>query len=162
MGAILRVRGILGTGLAWAVAWAPIGAAAGAFAWYRFTRQLPADVAVSPVVFLPLPTVAFAAFGAVSGAVFAITLAITERRQPLNDLSIRQTACLGALGGLTFPGIVLSQASAGLPMSALLISVGLGAGLGAGSAAATVAIARLGSIGEAEGGRVAEVRRPAT
>ncbi len=141
MGFLRRIRGILGTGLAWALAWAGVGIAIGVYAWLR----LPTAPRVSPLVFFPLPVAVFTVFGAVSGAAFATTLAVAERRRSLDDLSVRQTACWGALGGLLLPTVMVGQASVGLPPTAVVTMVGLGMALGAGTAAGTLLLARRGS-----------------
>ena len=138
MGILSRARGILGTGLTWAVAWAPVGVAVGIYSWLR----LPTDPGASPLIFLPLPIAAFATFGAISGATFATVLAVAERRSSLDELSMRQTAAWGALGGLLFPAMLVAQTSTGSPVEAAVTIVGLGAALGASSAAGTLCLAR--------------------
>jgi len=138
MGILSRIRGIVGTGLVWAVAWAPVGIAVGIYAWLR----LPTDPGVSPLIFLPMPIAAFATFGAVSGAAFATALAIAERRSSLDALSMRDTAAWGALGGLLFPILLVAQTSVGSPLAAVVTMVFLGAAMGASSAAGTLYLAR--------------------
>jgi hypothetical protein len=125
-----RLRGIIGTGLTWALAWAPLGALFVAFTVDR------------------TPLARYVVFGAINGAIqgflvggsFAAVLSMVERRKRLEDLSLGRVAAWGALGGLLlgvpfslFFGTPLVSADAALTYF-----------LAAGSASGTVALARRG------------------
>lgn len=89
-----RLRGALGTGLTWAVAWAAAGIAIGASSllfpglWQGFFQVFDA----------PLPALAVPGFFA--GLFFAVVVSVAARRRRLEDLSLRQIATWGALGGV--------------------------------------------------------------
>jgi len=146
---IKRIRGILGTGITWAIGW---GAT---FVGLRLV--------LSPGHFTGLAALAVSGmgFGFVAGSSFAVILSITERRRSLHQLSLRRVALWGGIGGamlalLAAPRVI----GAGLPLnvlvSAYLIPLGLTGLLGAGFAAGSVAIARKGdqSLIEGDGGSV--------
>ena len=84
-GLLRRLRGIIGTGLTWAVGWAGIFAVAG-------------------VIFgagsVPGVAVVFGFTGLVAGGAFAVILSIAERRHRLEDLSLWRTALWGGFGGI--------------------------------------------------------------
>jgi hypothetical protein len=84
-GLLRRLRGIIGTGLTWAVGWAGIFSVLG-------------------VIFgagsIPAVAVVGAFTGLVSGGAFAVILSIAERRHRLEDLSLWRTALWGGLGGI--------------------------------------------------------------
>jgi len=84
-GLLRRLRGIIGTGLTWAVGWAGIFSVLG-------------------VIFgagsVPGVAVVFGFTGLVAGSAFAVILSIAERRHRLEDLSLWRTALWGGLGGI--------------------------------------------------------------
>ena len=88
-----RIRGVIGTGLTWAVGWA--GVVTGAVA------LLGVDLGALPGVAL------YQAIGGFfAGAGFALVLSIAERRHTLEELSLPRVAAWGAIGGLLAHGIV--------------------------------------------------------
>jgi hypothetical protein len=112
-----RVRGVVGTALAWAAAWAIPGLLAGVPLWILA--------------------------GAISGAGFAVVFATAERQRRLEDLSLKRMAAWGALGAvvsaaLATPLLVVLTGGA-LEIVPFLAAVTV---LGAGSAVGTVAIAK--------------------
>ena len=82
-------------GMLWAISWAFGGVAIGAAS--LVTPWLPWD-AFFRVYDAPLPTLAIPGF--VGGLLFAGVLRVSARRRPLRDLSTRQFALWGAIGGL--------------------------------------------------------------
>ena len=116
-----RLRGIIGTGLTWALGWAGLFGVAGAiFGAYS------------------IPRLAFIGgfMGLIVGGSFAVILSITERRHSLEDLSLWRTALWGGLGG--FLVAVVFSGSGGLIWS-LVTTMAL---LGTVSSAGTVAVAK--------------------
>ena len=96
-----RLRGIIGTGLTWALGWAGLFGVAGAiFGAYS------------------IPRLAFIGgfMGLIVGGAFAVILSITERRHSLEDLSLWRTALWGGLGG--FLVAVVFSGSGGLNLVA--------------------------------------------
>jgi hypothetical protein len=116
-----RLRGIIGTGLTWALGWAGIFGVAGAiFGAYSVPRL----------------ALVGGFTGLIAGGAFAVILSITERRTTLEDLSLWRVALWGGLGGF----LVAAAFSGG---GGLIWSfVGTMAFSGAVSSAGTVAIAR--------------------
>jgi hypothetical protein len=89
---IRRLRGILGTAVAWGLGWSAIA--------------LPIFIAVVPGSTLfgrVLPALRMASYagmaGAVSGASFAVLVLVLERRRTLTAFSTRRAALWGALAG---------------------------------------------------------------
>lgn len=125
-----RLRGSVGMGLTWAVAWAITGVLIGASSlvltflpWERFFSVFDA----------PLPALAIPGFFA--GIFFSTVLSIAGRNRRFEDLSLPLFTGWGALGGAIFGGILAAIA---FPFGAVLF---LG-GLSALSAAATLVVAR--------------------
>lgn len=92
--ALRRVRGIVGTAVTWAVAWAIGGILIGVSSlvlpflpWDGFFRVFDA----------PLPALAVPGFFA--GALYASIVGIVARRKKFHELSMRSVAIWGALGG---------------------------------------------------------------
>lgn len=137
-----RVRGALGMGLTWAVAWAVggllIGVASFLFPLDWFFRVFDA----------PLPALAIPGFFA--GAFFSVVLGIAARRRRFNELSMSRFVAWGALGGvlLTLFPIALVAVGLATPASDGRFWQGLAVVaapfilFSAGSAAATLLIAR--------------------
>jgi len=80
-----RVRGAIGMGVTWAVAWSAAGAVP------RWVFGVETDA--------PLPLI-FGVFGLVAGLVFSGVLALTERRRTFDQMSLPRFAGWGAAGGL--------------------------------------------------------------
>lgn len=121
-----RVRGALGMGLAWAVAWFGAG-----MALLLVVGPDAADV--------PFP-LGFGMLGFFAGVAFSGVLGLVEGRRRFDEMSISRFAAWGAVGGALFAAIFV--AAAGLGGQALLV---LGPVFGSASAAcasATLALAR--------------------
>src|SRR5262245_19822214 len=102
-----RLRGVLGTALVWAIVWCLAGSAiiAPAVWWYGKTHdEGPASFGeILLAVMMNL-----SAWGAVSGAVFALLLAIAERRRTVNELSMGRVVGWGPIGGAALPLIAIA------------------------------------------------------
>ena len=135
-----RLRGIIGTGLTWAVGW--VGANA----------LLGIATGVPLAFFLPLSMTAFAQ-GFVAGGAFATILSIAERRHTLDELSLKRVALWGGIGGMiiVLPAIPY-MLSFGLPLSRIFVPVVIDGLIGAGFASGSVALARQGDAKLLKGG----------
>lgn len=119
-GLLKRLRGIIGTGLTWCVAWGGLFATAGL---------------VGAGNFVPGLAMTGAFLGLVGGSAFAVILSIAERRHNLADLSLWRVAFWGALGG-----VLMALAFGGGNL--FLDFVAFMAVSGAVSSAGTVAVAK--------------------
>lgn len=142
-----RARGVLGIASVWAVAWLPIGLLLGLVGYWR-EGPINIDVARPPGHFLShmanslgLWTLA----GAVSGASFAVILAVAERNRALSSLSIRRLAIWGGIGASLVPAALLALEALQYTYtgwwSGATVIVAIAAALGAGSGAATLRLA---------------------
>jgi hypothetical protein len=142
-----RLRGILGVALLWAVAWLPLGLLLGLYSYWRegpmdFDASWPPGHFFSHVGWF----LAFwATAGAISGALFALVLAIAERHRTLRDLSTRRMALWGALGSVLVPAVLLAITARDFVYSGWwqesALTLLLAGGLGAGTAAVTLRLA---------------------
>jgi hypothetical protein len=123
-----RLRGLVGTGLTWAVGWAAIAMAIGlVVGWLDPDSIDPGEGPLRIGSILGL-------VGFVSGVGFGLVLAVAERRRQLADLSVIRAALWGALGAAALPLLTSME------NSTLLNVCPLGALFGA----ASVALARRG------------------
>ena len=141
-----HLRGALGMGVTWALAWAAGGLAIGAASvllpwlpWDRFFRVFDA----------PLPALAIPGF--IGGTLFSTVLGIAGRGRSIDEISVGRVAAWGAVGGL-----LLSLVPAALVLVGLATITAGGAGvwgltlmiappliaLGAASASGTLLLAR--------------------
>ena len=104
-----RLRGIIGTGLTWAVAWAIGGILIGVAS--NILTFLPWD-AFFKVFDAPLPALAVPGF--VGGVLFSIVLGIAAHHRRFNELSLSRFALLGALGGLLLSLVPAAMVTVGL------------------------------------------------
>ncbi len=126
-----RIRGALGMGLAWAVAWFGAGMIM-MLGFLLATGSTGADV--------PYP-LGFGALGFLAGVTFSGVLGIVEGRHSFDQLSLMRFAGWGGVGGLLFSGAFVIPT--GLGGEALLLAP-LFALSGAGCAAGSLALARMG------------------
>ena len=124
-----RLRGIIGTGLTWAVGWAALWglvlltfAGLGRLEGFDFWLILRAEFLVGGA-------------GFVAGSAFGVVLSILERHKKLEGLSLWRIALWGGLGGLAFAAVF----GAFHPVEVIALTV-----LGVGSATGTVALAKRG------------------
>lgn len=134
-----RVRGAIGMGVTWAIAWALAGLVIGVSS--TILTFLPWD-AFFRVFDAPLPTLAIPGF--ISGAIFSLALGVAGRTRRFDQLSLPWFTALGALGGLVLGAVAVWG---GFPAGTLLFT-GILAG---GSAAGTLALARTGDQRELAG-----------
>lgn len=120
-----KLRGVIGTGLAWGTAWATIMAMAGVVVGVLRPEEI--DPGEGPV----LVGAIMGMVGFVSGVAFGTLLSLAERRKTLLDLSPGRAAMWGILASAAFP-LLTGRADAVLVVCPL----------GAACAAASVAIAR--------------------
>ena len=116
-----RVRGALGIGLTWGVAWGAIFATIGLIAWL-----IDPDI-IGPGEGAGVIIGTGAVLGLVSGAVFSGLLVFAERGRELRELSMGRVALWGAIATAVFP--LLTSAD----NSMLFFLCPIGAGLAAGS-----------------------------
>ena len=126
-----RVRGAVGMGLTWAMAWLTVGIA----------LLLVVGVGAADV---PFPLF-FGLLGFLAGAAFSGVLGIVEGRRRFDQMSLPRFAGWGAVGGLLLAGaFALAAALLGetAPLQDLVFLGPLFAVAGAGSAAGSLALAR--------------------
>jgi hypothetical protein len=130
-GFLRRLRGIIGTGLIWAVGWAGLYCVS-VLLKLAFGVEIPWDL-------LPLlwqGSLHVGVEGFVAGSVFGVLLSVLERHTKLEDLSFRRIAVWGGIGGLAF-AVTLGPA--------YLQPVIFFTLMGVGSATGAVALAKRGS-----------------
>ncbi len=120
-----RIRGAIGIGLTWAVAWFGAGIA----------LLLVVGVGAADV---PFP-IFFGLLGFLAGVTFSGVLGIVEARRRFDQMSLRRFAAWGGVGGLLL-SVVLAGALGG---DALLVLGPIFALSGAGCAAGSLALARM-------------------
>ena len=135
-----RLRGIIGTGLTWAVGWA--GTVVGVYLLFGGSLQ-----------FIGMAAFIGSTWGFIAGVGFAVILSIVERRHILADLSLWRVALWGGIGGtLLFLVTVLILSLVGSPQGGVLIWVVMNILVGAGFASGSVALAKRSDTKLIEGG----------
>jgi hypothetical protein len=128
-----RIRGAIGMGLIWALAWFGAG-----MVLLLIVGPDAADV--------PFP-LGFGMLGFFAGVSFSAVLVLAEGRRSFNQMSLPRFAGWGAVGGLLLSGLFVLTAAAVAEGPAFLLNlVFLGpifAAAGAGSAAGSLALARM-------------------
>ena len=116
-----RIRGVIGTGLTWAVGWAGLWGAVllvmrgfDLLEGWDFSYTVRAELGVAGV-------------GFVAGSAFGVILSILERHKKLEDLSFWRIAMWGGLGGLALAAIFGLQY---LPQTVVLTLLGVGSATG--------------------------------
>lgn len=126
---VRRIRGALGMGAAWAVAWFAAG-----MALLLVVGPDAADV--------PFP-LGFGLLGFFAGALFSGVVSLVAGRRDFDELSIPRFAGWGAVGGLLFSVLfVVAVATFGNDRLELLVLGPVFAVAGAASAAGSLALAR--------------------
>jgi hypothetical protein len=104
-----RLRGAIGMGVTWAIAWAVGGLMIGVLSnlipvlpWHLFFDIFDA----------PLPALAVPGF--IAGALFSLVLAIAARRRRFDELSIPRFAAWGAVGGALLSLVPAAMVGVGL------------------------------------------------
>ena len=129
-----RIRGALGMGLVWAVAWSGVGAILGLVVG---VFGAPVD-GLATVVFGAFST--FATMGFVGGVAFSTVLVIAEGRRRFDEMSLPRFAGWGALGGGLMSVLMFAAGWGSTPGD--VIFMGTMPLLGARSAARSLALAR--------------------
>lgn len=93
-----RIRGAIGMGFTWAVAWSAAGAVP------RWVFGFNTDA--------PLPLI-FGVIGFIAGVLFFAILVLTERRRTFDQMSLPRFAAWGAVGGILLSAIFTRMASLG-------------------------------------------------
>ena len=126
-----RLRGVIKTGLTWAVGWAALwGAVLLIMSGFNLLEGWDFWYTVRAV--LGVAGVGFAA-----GTGFGVILSLLERHKKLEDLSFRRIALWGGIGGLALAAAFGLQH---LPQTIVLTLLGIG------SATGSVALAKRGSL----------------
>ena len=121
-----RIRGAIGMGLTWALAW--------------FSAGMALLLVVGPdAADVPFP-LGFGLLGFLAGVAFSGVLGLVEGRRSFDQMSLPRFAGWGAVGGLLFSGIFV--AVAGLGGAVLLVLAPVFALSSAACAAGTLALAR--------------------
>lgn len=129
-----RIRGAIGLGLTWAVAWG----GAGTFVMLGFL------LATGSRPDAPFPLM-FSAFGFLAGVIFSGLLVLLESRRKFHQMSLRRFAAWGAAGGFLLSAVfVLAVSLTGDPafLWNLLVVGPVFALAAAGSAAGSLALSR--------------------
>ncbi len=122
-----RIRGAVGIGLTWAVAWGFVGALLG--------LSLVGPSAIGGV------SLSFALYGFICGSGFSVLLGLTEGRHTFEEMSLLRFAAWGAAGGLLLSGFLMVTDGT-LVWLADATTIGVMTMIGAGSAAGSLALAR--------------------
>ena len=125
---VRRVRGALGMGLTWGLAWFGAG-----LALLLVVGLDAADV--------PFP-IGFGAIGFLAGVTFSAVLGIVERRRRFDQMSLPRFAGWGAVGGLGLAGLFVAAAALAGESLEILVLTPVFALAGAVSAAGSLALAR--------------------
>jgi len=121
-----RIRGAIGMGLTWALAW--------------FGAGMLLLLVVGPdAADVPFP-LGFGALGFLAGVTFTGILGVVEGRRRFDQLSTKRFAAWGGLGGLLFSGVFVPLSGQGADI--LLVLGPVFALAGAGCAAGSLALAR--------------------
>jgi hypothetical protein len=142
-----RIRGAIGMGVTWAIAWGLFGLLIGLTSlvtpflpWDTFFKYFDA----------PLPALAMPGF--FGGMIFSVVLGTVARNRRFNELSMKKFTAWGALGGALLSLVPVTLVTTGLATPAPWLDIWLATAviapplilLGAGSAAGSLAIARKG------------------
>ena len=135
-----KLRAVSVIALTWGLIWLPMGVAVGVMENHRGADFIP-----SPTWF----SMAFALWGAVSGALFAFLLMLSETGRKLAELPLIRVAIWGGLGCLSLPLVITGIDLASGPWTfstydwlPVLVALAVSAALGAMCAAGTVALVR--------------------
>lgn len=136
-----RIRGAIGMGLTWAVAWLGAG-----LVLLLIVGPDAADV--------PFP-LGFGALGFLAGATFSGVLGMIEGRRRFDQMSLPRFAGWGAVGGLLLSGIFVGVTTllGELTLDVFLVLGPVFTAAGAASAAGTLVLARMAEDPESVAGR---------
>jgi len=139
---IRRLFAVVTLAVLWALEWAVLGALFGVYQFYFGQNYAIIDPPLWAGPFWPVvlvTAISFARGGAISGALFALVLAIAERRQSVANLRLSRVILWGIIGAWLIPGTLLLTNLArngiewwGLVLEYLLV-VGVAGGVSAGT-----------------------------
>ena len=143
-----RIRGFVVMATLWALTWGFVGILTGLFRWYRgdLIDVLPTPATVALAVIFSIARW-FAVVGGINGLVFAVVIAIAERRQSLAALSLARFALWGGVAALVLPivtTLIIVYAFGPSDFGVSLTPLAEFLALGMASAAAILLIARRG------------------
>ena len=104
-----RMRGAIGMGVTWALAWAVAGVM-----FAVVSLVLPRSVWEAFVTVFDAPAPALGVPGFVGGVLFSLVLGVAARRHRIEDLSVARVAGWGALGGLLLSLVPAAMVGVGL------------------------------------------------
>ena len=140
-----KIRGVFGSALVWGLAFLPIALALGIYRAVTLELDIPTPPSFRIKAFLVVAA-SYTLWGAFSGGVFGLVLALVERRRSIDDLSTWRVAIWGAFGAISLPLLFtlllfISEGEVffGWPATILLA---VSSALGATCAAGTLAVAR--------------------
>ena len=131
-----RIRGAIGIGFTWAVAWSLVGAMP------RWLFGFNTDA--------PFPII-FGVLGFIAGVIFSGLLMLTEGRRGFDELSLPRFAAWGAVGGFLLSAIFTRAASLGFGDALAIVPTFAVAS--AICASGSLALARRARMGELSGNR---------
>ena len=99
MRALRLLRGVVLTSLAWGFAWAILSVVATLVSALLSPPDTDLVVASPPFAIMAF----YGILGIWAGGVFAVVMAISERRHTFADLSTRRVITWGVLGGISYP-----------------------------------------------------------
>jgi hypothetical protein len=144
-----KLRGILGIGITWAIAWSALGALLATVQALILASSYP-QVRGALSGAIALNAIFIGVYGFLTGSLSGAILSIAERRHTISQLTTRRFALWGGIAGAAIPAANL-----------LLIRI-LGGGFPNGGAIVTVASSLLGAISAAALLRIARAGTPAT
>ena len=132
-GFLRRLRGIIGTGLTWAVGWAGL--------WGAFLLVLRAFGAEVEWGLIPTLQSLYhvGTFGFFAGSAFGVILSVLERHKSLEEITFKRIALWGGFGGLALLALLSALSGTVITNWPPVISFTV---LGVGSATGTVALAK--------------------
>ena len=140
-----RIRGVLGTAATWFVSWATLGAIYLLIDVIRHSWRVPA---IRDQLFMGLAAIGifWGIWGAVSGILYGVSVAISQRGRAFAQLRARNLALWGAVSGAAYPGLlgISSVLTQGVTLADIPLAIALGAVAGAASAGGTLWLARRG------------------
>ena len=137
-----RIRGAVGMGVTWAIAWSAVGLVP------RWLLGFNPDA--------PFPII-FGVLGFAAGVIFAAVLALTEGRRRFDQMSLPRFAGWGAVGGVLLSALFARGTSLGL--ADVLVVVPVFALASAACASASLALARRAARGELPAASDPELRK---
>ena len=135
-GFLKRLRGVIKTGLTWAVAWGGLFGAI-ILGFILWGAVFGPDDALEGLELFPLLKMVYGAgqVGFLGGCAFGAVFSVLERHKNLKEITFKRVALWGVLGGLAV--VALFYAIYGTPIGVIQYVV-----LGIGSATGTVALAK--------------------